>query len=629
MNLIQAEGLSKAYGEKVLLDQVSFSLLQGDKIGLVAKNGSGKTTLLNILTGKDQPDSGNCSFRSDLRLAYLEQEPLFDASLTVAQALLTGDSEINRVLRTYEELIQEPVVPGSPSEKALQEAIERMDALNAWDMELRIKQVLSRLAIGNLKAKVGSLSGGQQKRLALARILLEEADCILLDEPTNHLDIGMIEWLEGYLGRKKSSLLVVTHDRYFLDAVCNGIMELDRGKVHHYRGDYAFFLDKKQARLAAESALTERAANLLRRETEWMRRSPPARTTKSKARIDAYHGLQELAAEQAAGGTETIRMEMARLGKKILEAGDIRKEFGTLRVLDDFSYVFKRGERLGVVGPNGCGKTTLLRILTGELPPDQGRVVAGETIRFGHFRQEGLQADAGKKVIEVITDIAETITLSRDRTLTASQLLHQFHFPHAVQQDLVGKLSGGERRRLLLLTVLMRKPNFLILDEPTNDLDIETLNVLEEFLSGFAGCLLVVSHDRYFLDNLVDQLLVFEGPGRVRGYVGNYTSYRQEKLQRDALSAGQEKAARKDEPSGPGIRKTREKTKLSYKEMQEFNSLEEDIRALEQEKDLLLGLMNAGGMDPEKLLDASRRVESLIKELETKENRWLELAEWM
>jgi ABC transport system ATP-binding/permease protein len=633
VNYFQAEKISKSYGEKVLFQQISFSVSQGEKLGLIARNGSGKTTLLNIIAGLDQPDQGKCSYKKDLRLAYLRQEPDFDPDDTVSEAILYSDNVLTRTVREYEEFLQ--AAGSSLDEKALQSIIERMDALEAWDFEQRIKQILTRLKIGDLKARVGDLSGGQQKRLALAKILIEEADFILLDEPTNHLDIDMIEWLEGYLGRQKLTLLVVTHDRYFLDSVCHGILELDAGNIYTCNGNYAYFLEKKQERMQEQAARSEKAMNLLRKEQDWMRRSPPARTTKSKARIDAYYGLKE----QAGGHTEPlpgeIKLEMARLGKKILELQGLEKSFGPVKVLHNFSHVFKKGERIGIAGPNGSGKTSLLNIITGSLQPDMGSVTTGDTITFGFYRQEGLQVNEGKKVIEVISDIAESIDLGNGKAFTAAQMLHYFNFPYQVQNDLVGKLSGGEKRRLYLITVLMKKPNFLILDEPTNDLDIETLNVLEDFLVGFPGCLLMVSHDRYFLDRLVDHLFIFGWDGRVKGFTGNYTAYRLKREVEEA-SRGREGKTREKRPgakaepakSTQGTERSREKRKRSYKEQQEYMLLEREIEALEREKDTLLDRMNSGSLPPEEMLKASQRFEQITTELERKGDRWLELSEW-
>ena len=624
-NLLQANNISKAYSEKVLFEDISLSISRGQKVALIARNGTGKTTLLNIIAGTDQPDTGECAYKTDLRMAYLPQEPEFDPGMSVSQALLSADNEETRTIRAYEELIGDEEAATDPAkQKKLQTLTEKMDTLGAWDYEQRIRQILTMLKIGDLRARTGSLSGGQVKRLALARILIEEAEFILLDEPTNHLDVDMIEWLEQYLSRQKMTLLVVTHDRYFLDAVCNEILEMENGRLFTYRGNYAYYLEKKQERLAAEAAQTEKAANLLRRETEWMRRTPLARTTKSKARIGGYHSLKEKAQKQTEGEAGEIRMDMARLGKKILELEGVSKSYDDLTVVRDFSYVFKKGERTGIVGPNGTGKSTLLKLITGQLNPDNGKVTTGETIRFGYYRQEGLKVDDGKKVIEVITDIAESIRIDKDTCMSAPQFLQYFNFPYHMQHNLVGKLSGGEKRRLYLLTVLINNPNFLILDEPTNDLDIHTLNLLEDFLAGFPGCLIIVSHDRYFLDRLTEHLFVFRAPGDIKDFPGNYTDFRKKQQQlREAEKANAPKQEK------PATRPKREKKKLSYKEQKEFEALEQEIEALETEKATLLEKMNAGTLPPDELLKTSTRFEEVEQVLEQKTDRWLELSEWL
>jgi ABC transport system ATP-binding/permease protein len=624
VNIFQAEQISKSYSDKLLFDGISLSIFQGDKVALIAKNGSGKTTLLNIIAGIDTADEGICSYKSDLSIAYLEQQPVFDANLRVSQVLLHADNEVCRAVREYEEFLEEEGTDTAAYQQRLQHLVERMDALDAWDYEQRIKQILTQLKVGNLKITVDQLSGGQQKRLALARILIDESDFILLDEPTNHLDLEMVEWLETYLSRKKTSLLVVTHDRYFLDAVCNGIVELEQGNLYAYRGNYTYFLEKKQERLNSQSKETERASNLLRKETEWMRRSPQARTTKSKARIGAFYELEEKASQGKTSQIDNIRMDMMRMGKKILEIKSVAKRYDTLNLIEDFSYVFKKRERVGIVGPNGSGKSTLLNIITGQLSPDKGSVITGETIHFGYYRQEGLQINDDKRVIDVITDIAESISMHGNKSMSASQMLYHFNFPHPSQYDKVGKLSGGEKRRLYLLTVLMKNPNFLILDEPTNDFDIDTLNVLESFLLGFEGCLIIVSHDRYFLDQLVDHLFVFEGNGAIRDFPGNYTQYRLNLAEKAALTKKQEKPA---ETIKSNHRLPQEKKKLSYKEQKELESLEQDIATLENEKTSLMADLSGGALDQKQLIDASQRFQELEEQLNAKGDRWLELSE--
>ena len=620
VNYIQAREISKAYGENVLFEDISISIDQGQKVALIAKNGTGKTTLMNILAGIDEPDSGYCTYRSGLRVSYLPQDPSFDPGYTVAEALLSADNEQTRTIRAYEESLQDA---GDPAHaKRLQELIERMDALQAWDYEQKVKQILTSLKIGDLKARVGTLSGGQVKRLALAKILIEEADFVLLDEPTNHLDIDMIEWLEAFFSRQKITLLMVTHDRYFLDAVCNEIVEIEHGKVYNYRGNYAYYLEKKQERKEAEASQNERAINLLRKETEWMRRSPPARTTKSKARIHSYHDLKDKASKIQQGESGEIRMDMTRMGKKILELRHVVKKFDYKTVINDFSYIFKRGEKVGIVGPNGTGKTTLLNIITQKIRPDDGKVITGETIHFGYYHQDGITVEDDKKVLEVITDIADRIRLARDHWISAAQFLRHFNFPNHMHNDRVAKLSGGEKRRLYLLTVLMKNPNFLILDEPTNDLDIETLNILEDYLIRFPGCLLIVSHDRYFLDRLSDHLFVFKDVGDIKDYPGNYTDFREKQKQ---LAKNGPKRDKRDRPQKPD--RKREKAGLSYKEQKEFEALESDIEALEAKKAALLDKMNAGMLPPEELMEASSRFEEVESLLNSKIDRWLELSE--
>ncbi len=621
VNYIQARDISKSYGEKELFRGVSISIAQGQKVALIARNGTGKTTLMNILAGLDQPDQGYCTYRTGLRIAYLPQEPVFDGGLTISETLLSADNEQTRTIRAYEEFIADGNNADNPGKAGkLQALIERMDALQAWDYEQRVKQILTMLKIGDLKARVSSLSGGQAKRLALAKVLIEEPDFLLLDEPTNHLDIDMIEWLETFFSRQKITLLMVTHDRYFLDAVCNEIIEIEQGQVYSYKGNYAYFLEKKQARILAGQVRQEKAMNLLRKETDWMRRSPPARTTKSKARIQAYHELKDDAKSTQEKTAGEIRMDMARLGKKILELQNVRKSYGPIRVINDFSYIFKRGERVGIAGPNGTGKSTLLNIITQGLPPDAGKVITGETIRFGYFRQEGIRLDNQKKVIEVITEVAERIRFRKDQSMSAAQFLRHFNFPNHMHHDRVEKLSGGEKRRLYLLTILMKTPNFLILDEPTNDLDIDTLNILEDFLLTFPGCLIIVSHDRYFLDRLSEHLFIFRDVGDIKDFPGNYSEYRQQQEQKTPpVRKQQKKEERKP--------RSKQKTKRTYREQKEFEALEQEIRNLEIEKEVLLEKMSAGKLNSDELIRASERYREIEKLLETKSDRWLELSE--
>ncbi len=625
MNYFQADNLSKAYAEKLLFEDISFGIDQGQKVGLIARNGAGKTTLLNIMVGKDIPDSGSCNFRKGLRIAYLDQNPAFAPEPTVIQTILNDDSPVISTLREYEKQVRlHEQDPQKADNETLQKLITKMDELQAWSMEAKIRQILSQLKIEDFDQPVGQLSGGQIKRVALAKILVEEADFIILDEPTNHLDLEMIEWLEDYLAKQKLTLLLVTHDRYFLDNVCNEILELENGNIYHYRGNYAYFLQKKQEREADLKIRTEKARNLLKKETEWMRRQPKARTTKSKARITAFHDLKETASVQSASQQGEIVMQSARMGKKILELENVSKSFDDKLIIDDFSYIFKKQEKTGIVGMNGSGKTTLLNIITRKLQPDKGTVTTGETVQYGYYTQEGIKVDENKKVIEVVKDIAESIKVGKDVTMSAAQFLQYFNFPFSAQNDLVRKLSGGERRRLYLLTVLMKNPNFLILDEPTNDLDIATLNVLEDFLEDFPGCLIVVSHDRYFLDNLVDHVFVFEGNGKIKDFPGNYTEYQEKK----AAEKQQERKTEKQTTPKPVAPKQKEKTKLTFKEQREYDELEKAIEQLESTKKLYLDKMNSGALPADELQKISADYQALEKELEEKENRWLELSQW-
>ncbi len=626
MNYFQAEDLSKAYAGKILFENISFGIDQGQKVGFIARNGAGKTTLLNIMMDKDIPDTGQCTFRKNITKAYLEQNPVFNPKLTVIEALLDADNDITKTIKEYEKLIKIQEKGNSTVHShQLQSLIGRMDELQAWNHETLIKQILSQLKIEDYDQPLGELSGGQVKRVALAKVLIEKADFIILDEPTNHLDLEMIEWLEDYLSRQKLTLLLVTHDRYFLDKVCNEILELDFGKVYRYKGNYAYFLEKKQERENAMIAETEKARNLLRKETQWMRRQPQARTTKSKARIGAYYELKEKASLQTESQLNEIKIKSERIGKKILELDKVSKYFDDKLIIKDFSYIFKKNEKVGIVGMNGTGKSTFLNIITQRLAPSSGKVVIGETIKYGYYTQDGIKVDDNKKVIDVIKDTAESITVGKNQVFTASQLLQYFNFPYNVQNDYVQKLSGGEKRRLYLVTVLMQNPNFLILDEPTNDLDIATLNILEDFLTDFPGCLIVVSHDRYFLDNLSDHIFVFEGNGQIKDFPGNYTEYQNKKLARQNL----EKKVEKSNTPKASPQKPKEKTKLTFQEQKEFEGLEKEIPELEKIKAETLEKMNSGVLSSEELQKTSEAYAQLEKLLEDKENRWLELSEWV
>ena len=602
---LQVDKLTKSFGDLVLFEEITFGIAQGQKIGLIAKNGSGKTTLLNILAGKEDYDSGLVVFRNDLRVGYLEQTPHYPAGLTVLQACFYSPNETVRLIADYEQAL------ASGDQKRLEELLVRMDSLKAWDYEQRAKQILGQLKIHHFDQKVETLSGGQLKRVALANVLITEPELIILDEPTNHLDLEMTEWLEGYLSRANISILMVTHDRYFLDRVCSEIIEIDRKQLYQYKGNYSYYLEKRQERIDAQNADIDRASNLLRKELDWMRRQPQARGTKAKYRIDAFYELEKRAKQQHEQGKVNLDVKASYIGSKIFEAEHVSKRFGDLKIVEDFNYIFARYEKMGIVGNNGTGKSTFIKMLVGELEPDSGRFDVGETVRFGYYSQEGLQFDERMKVIDVVQDIAEYIDLGDGRKLGVSQFLNYFLFTPEKQHSYVHKLSGGEKRRLYLCTVLMRNPNFLVLDEPTNDLDIVTLNVLEEYLRGFKGCVIVVSHDRYFMDKVVDHLLVFHGNAEIQDFPGNYTQYRlwkemqteQERKKSAAAPASNDSAAKKS--SRP---EKEQKKKLSFKERKEFESLDAEIPQLEEEKARLEVEMSSGTLSNDQLLAKSERM---------------------
>lgn len=540
VSFLQVNNLTKSFGDHILFEDITFGVAQGQKIGLIAKNGTGKTTLLNIIAGKEDYDSGSVVFRNDLRVGYLEQAPQYPAGLTVLQACFYSQNETVKLLAEYEQALMDE------DSTKVNELLERMDSLKAWDYEQRAKQILGELKIHNYDQKVESLSGGQLKRVALANVLITEPELIILDEPTNHLDLEMTEWLEDYLSRSTISILMVTHDRYFLDRVCSEILEIDRQQIFQYKGNYAYYLEKRQERVEAQNAEVERARNLLRTELDWMRRQPQARGTKTKYRIDAFYDLEKKAKQQREAGQVNLDVKASYIGSKIFEAVDVCKRFDDLKITEHFNYVFARYEKMGIVGNNGTGKSTFIKMLMGEVKPDSGHFDVGETVRFGYYSQDGLQFDEQMKVIDVVQRIAEYIDLGDGRKLGVSQFLSYFLFTPDKQHNYVYKLSGGEKRRLYLCTVLMRNPNFLVLDEPTNDLDIMTLNVLEEYLRGFKGCVIVVSHDRYFMDKVVDHLLVFKGNADIKDFPGNYSQYREWKEEQDAIRKQEEAAALKN-----------------------------------------------------------------------------------
>ena len=564
-SFLQVEGLTKSFGDLVLFRDISFGIAEGERIGLIAKNGSGKTTLLNILTGKEPYDSGAVVFRRDLRVAYLEQDPAYPENLTVLEACFHSGNDVTDLIAEYERVIN------SKDHSGLDAILQRMHVLQAWDYEHRAKQILGQLKITDFEQKISQLSGGQLKRVALANVLITEPDLIILDEPTNHLDLDMVEWLEEYLQRSRLSLLMVTHDRYFLDRVCNEIIEIDQQQLYQYKGNFSYYLEKRDERISAQNAELDRANNILRKELEWMRRQPQARATKAKSRIDAFYDLEKKAQQVRDAGNVQLQMKGTYIGNKIFEAQHVYKSFGDIKILEDFNYVFARYEKLGIVGNNGTGKSTFIKMLMGEVAPDKGGFDIGETVKFGYYSQDGLKFDEQMKVLDVVQNIAEVIDLGNGSRLTASQFLQHFLFPPEKQHNFVYKLSGGEKRRLYLCTVLITNPNFLVLDEPTNDLDIVTLNILEEYLQQFKGCVIVVSHDRYFMDKVVDHLLAFQGSARIKDFPGHYTQYREWKEVQELLEKEKEHAAKpKEEKVQQAQPKNDEKKKLSFKEKREF-----------------------------------------------------------
>ena len=617
VSFLQVDGLTKSFGDLVLFENITFGVAQGQKIGLIAKNGSGKTTLLNIIAGKEDYDEGSIVFRNDLRVGYLEQAPHYPEGLTVLQACFYSQNETVRLLAEYEQALMD-----NDTDK-LNSLLERMDSLKAWDYEQRAKQILGELKIHNLEQKVESLSGGQLKRVALANVLITEPELIILDEPTNHLDLEMTEWLEDYLNRSTISILMVTHDRYFLDRVCSEIIEIDRKQIYQYKGNYSYYLEKRQERIDATNAEIARANNLYRTELEWMRRMPQARGHKARYREEAFYELEKVAKQRSYDANVKLDVKASYIGSKIFEANHLCKSFGDIKILDDFSYIFARYEKMGIVGNNGTGKSTFIKILMGLEKPDSGTLDIGETVRFGYYSQEGLQFDEQMKVIDVITDIAEVIELGNGKRLTASQFLQHFLFTPETQHSYVYKLSGGERRRLYLCTVLMKNPNFLVLDEPTNDLDIVTLQVLEEYLQSFKGCVIVVSHDRYFMDKVVDHLLVFKGQGDIRDFPGNYSDYRDWKL----AKAEHEKEAVKPKEEKTQRVRLNDKRRMTFKERKEFEQLEKEIADLEAEKKQLEEALCSGSLSVEELTEKSKRLPMLNDELDEKTMRWLELSE--
>jgi len=623
-NYLSVESISKSFGDEPLFKNLSFGLQKGEKVALVAANGTGKTTIMRILTGKEEPDSGKVVFANGIRVGYLEQQPEFDPELSIETLITKGHSEVLQAIKAYERAMELQANPASENLELLDKASMEMDRLNAWTYEQRLKQLLDRFGITDLQQNIGQLSGGQRKRLALALVLLDEPDFLLLDEPTNHLDIDMIEWLEAYLSQANISIFIVTHDRYFLDRVCNKILELFEGELFIHQGNYQYYLQKSTEREEAVKVATEKAGQLLKHEQEWMRRMPQARTTKSKSRIDAFYELKEKVNQKRGQQQLKIDVQMQRLGSKILEMKQVSKSYGNNQLINDFEYVFTKGERIGIIGKNGVGKTTFLNLITGKTKPDTGEIISGETVAYGYFTQEGFRFSEDKKIIELIKEIAEIVPAD-GRQMTASQLLNWFRFPPRMQHQLISSLSGGEQRRLYLLTVLLRNPNFLILDEPTNDLDLLTLDALEYFLNQYKGCLIIVSHDRYFMDQVVDQLFVFEGNGRVKGFVGNYSEYKNIADQREK-EVRLENQTQKQALKKPALDSTKQKLKRSYKEQKEFESLTTELQALEIKKnELENSLQNL--TDYDEIRKISEQLKELNEMIDRKELRWLELDE--
>lgn len=616
MNYLSVENISKSFGERILFQNISFGINAGQKIGFVAKNGTGKTSLLNMLSGLDHPDTGNIIYRKGLKVAFLSQEPNLDPKQSVEETIFLADNPILKVIENYEKAIENP-----NDSEAYQNAFDQMDAHNAWDFETRYKQILSKLKLDDLSQKVASLSGGQKKRLALANALLTQPDLLVMDEPTNHLDLEMIEWLEALFAKENFTLFMVTHDRYFLERVCNEIVELDEGNLYSYKGNYSYYLEKREARIETQTTETGKAKQLYKKELEWMRRQPKARTTKSKSRIDDFQDIKNRAHQRRNDHEVQLELNMERLGTKVVELHNISKSFGEKELFNKFEYNFIQGERIGIIGKNGTGKSTFLNILTGGMKPDAGKVVIGDTVKFGYYTQKGINIKEGQKVIDVIKEFGDYIPLKKGKQISAGQLLERFLFDRKRQYDFVEKLSGGERKRLYLCTVLIKNPNFLILDEPTNDLDIVTLNVLESFLMDFPGCLLVVSHDRYFMDKIVDHLFVFRGEGEIEDFPGNYSDFR---IYED--STPKEKVVEEVKPKNDW-KANNDKAKLSYNEQKEYSKLEKEIAKLEKERETLQNKFATENWDGDEIDKQSIKLQEIIDKIDAKTERYFELME--
>ena len=614
MNYLTVENISKSYGEHTLFENISFSIHKDQKIAFVAKNGTGKTSILNIISGEDEADSGVVTYRKGIAVSFLSQDPNFDPNLTIEETIFASDNPILKVIANYEKALLNP-----DDTEAYQDAFEAMEQHQAWDFETLYKQILFKLKLEKLDQKIGLLSGGQIKRLALANALINKPDLLILDEPTNHLDLEMIEWLEAFFAKENITLFMVTHDRYFLERVCNEIIELDAGKLYSYKGNYSYYLEKREARIELEAVETGKAKQLFKKELTWMRRQPKARTTKSKSRINDFADIKHRAHQRRNDHEVQLELNMERLGSKILEFHKVSKAFKDKTILDNFTYMFQKGERAGIIGKNGTGKTTFLNILTQTAAPDSGKVTKGDTVKFGYYTQGGIKIKPQQKVIDVIREFGDYIPLKKGRQISAQQLLERFLFSRKKQYDFVEKLSGGERKRLYLCTVLIQNPNFLILDEPTNDLDIVTLNVLESFLMDFPGCVIVVSHDRYFMDKVVDHLFVFKGNGVVEDFPGNYTDYRVYEDSQPTVSKNETKKEKNDW-------KKNDAKKLSYNEEKELNNIESKIKSLTYDKKELEEKFNNPELSTDAINELSNKLKDIIETIEAKEERWFELS---
>ncbi len=615
MNYLTVENISKSYGDLRLFKNISFGIHKGEKIAFVAKNGTGKTSILNIVSGEDEPDSGTVTYRKGLKVSFLPQDPKLNSSLTIEQTIFESDNDILKIIKSYEDAFLNP-----DDAEAYQKAFEQMESNNAWDFETLYKQILFKLKLDNLNDKVSTLSGGQKKRLALANALLNKPDLLILDEPTNHLDLEMIEWLEAFFAKENITLFMVTHDRYFLERICNEIIELDHGELFTYKGNYSYYLEKKDALVEREAVQTGKAKQLYKKELDWIRRQPKARTSKSKSRIDDFHDIKHRAHQRRKDHVIQLEINMERLGSKILELHKISKSFKEKTILNQFEYVFKKGERVGIIGKNGTGKSTFLNMLTGSVKPDSGKIVIGDTIKFGYYTQNGITVKPDQKIIEVLREFGDYIPLKKGRQISAQQLLERFLFDRKKQYDFVKKLSGGELKRLYLCTVLIQNPNFLILDEPTNDLDIVTLNVLENFLMDYPGCLIVVSHDRYFMDKIVDHLFVFRGDGLIEDFPGNYSDFRTyEDSNLPEPKSGTQSSEKKNWKKDSNI-------KLSYNEQKEYKNIESKLKTLEFDKKEMENKFNDPELTQDEINQLSNKLQLIINEIGDKEERWFKLS---